>query len=729
MRLTSRHLRLRYRNGGCTIRVTRALAGHDVDEGPSEFAQGLFERGLEHERDVLAAHGEHLDLSDGTREERVRRTIAALARPPLPVLYHPLLQADIDVDGTTIELRGEPDLLVASEHGGWNLIDAKLSSNHLEQGEAQLGVYALLVEQLTGSLPKTLALELPGGERLEVAVDAAVARALDDIRYLCSMQGAEPDDEPVGKARCEGCRLHHECWSRAVRDHDVAVLPAVRLRAARVLHHHGIGTLETLADADVDTLTVLTAPEHLGAGGTGIGATTARRMIAQAMAFRAGAAHVVDRPELPDGATWIAFDVENVEQAAGEPIRVFQWGLKPQGGIVSNELVDVATEATDRAGWRAFLAQARALIDAHDDARFVHWSHHDRNTVTSYVDRFGDEDGTAAEVVDRCVDLCKVLDRSCELPTLDRSIKKVAAWLEAPLPDHGLGGTGAMAAYRSVMSGAAGENEQWTRSMLLRYNESDLDAVLHVLDWTLQWADSPPGALIDRHGGVLDPGELDTPAVDQALERPNRVRVRPSDRIPEWRMRRIEELAETLIQRASMDAGAVGPIDIHEIARRSQLAVVTSPHGIAGLYTVNDDGTPLSGYMKGRTLYVDGREPERRQRFTIAHELAHVALGHMEVLGATHVLPTDAVDDDVERVFEPRAATDAHRSMISKLVEREADHLAGLLLVPERALDAAVRDHGACLPLLAEVFDVSVPLIRVRLGGRVRPRIRRVSVW
>jgi Zn-dependent peptidase ImmA (M78 family) len=170
-------------------------------------------------------------------------------------------------------------------------------------------------------------------------------------------------------------------------------------------------------------------------------------------------------------------------------------------------------------------------------------------------------------------------------------------------------------------------------------------------------------------------------------------------------------------------------VQVRQVAALLKLKIVDSPDGVAGVATVNDDGRPLSGFMHQGTLTIDEREPERRRRFTIAHEVAHVVLGHQSVLGESHKLLAELLDDDVERLFGPRSSASVAQAEASRLVEREANLLAGQLLVPDRALDAALAEHGVCLPVLAGVFDVSVPLVRVRLGSRISPTIRRVSVW
>lgn len=93
---------------------------------------------------------------------------------------------------------------------------------------------------------------------------------------------------------------------------------------------------------------------------------------------------------------------------------------------------------------------------------------------------------------------------------------------------------------------------------------------------------------------------------------------------------------------------------------------------------------------------VNGRDPDPRRRFTLAHEIAHFLL---------------------HREFLDRALTDdrMYRSRLGDSMERQANRLAAQLLMPGHlvrvAWEAGARDVGK----LARTFDVSVPAMEIRL--------------
>ncbi|MBR4615366.1 MAG: ImmA/IrrE family metallo-endopeptidase, partial [Kiritimatiellae bacterium] len=101
--------------------------------------------------------------------------------------------------------------------------------------------------------------------------------------------------------------------------------------------------------------------------------------------------------------------------------------------------------------------------------------------------------------------------------------------------------------------------------------------------------------------------------------------------IPWWRYAQIEDAVLELYRKA--DARTM-PLEIFEVA--SALDCSPIPYHALGpvlfpvLAKYSEDG--FSAWHMGNkwTIYYNGRKPIPRQRFTIAHELGHVMLGHKE---------------------------------------------------------------------------------------------------
>jgi hypothetical protein len=138
------------------------------------------------------------------------------------------------------------------------------------------------------------------------------------------------------------------------------------------------------------------------------------------------------------------------------------------------------------------------------------------------------------------------------------------------------------------------------------------------------------------------------------------------------------------------------PVDVIAIAR--ELGIKT--------YTSEFKGTSISGMLKqdtklggpsGYAIFVNGSDPKVRQRFTIAHELAHFIL-HRDRIGS-------GITDD--KFF---------RSGLSSREEAEANRLAADILMPYDLIDRLMTRGIKEIDALADALKVSKSAIKIRLG-------------
>lgn len=124
------------------------------------------------------------------------------------------------------------------------------------------------------------------------------------------------------------------------------------------------------------------------------------------------------------------------------------------------------------------------------------------------------------------------------------------------------------------------------------------------------------------------------------------------------------------------------PVDVEQIARSLGFQIVR----------IQSVGDELSGLvtLKHKLVGVNGNHHRRRQRFTIAHELGHIALGH----------PPES------------------RCSIREIAcfNREADTFASELLIPTYFLLRYTKSRPYSLLSLARLFDVSEEAMRLRLN-------------
>lgn len=140
------------------------------------------------------------------------------------------------------------------------------------------------------------------------------------------------------------------------------------------------------------------------------------------------------------------------------------------------------------------------------------------------------------------------------------------------------------------------------------------------------------------------------------------------------------------------------PVKVGEIAKELGITVVKSPlpPKISGL--IQPDPDAASGFI----IKVNKYESTERQRFTIAHEIAHFLL-HRQEIGA-------GVIDSI-----------MYRSALTSRKEVEANQLAADIVMPKTLVSSRYRylraqSSGSVVEDLAADFKVSVPAMEVRLG-------------
>jgi Zn-dependent peptidase ImmA (M78 family) len=137
------------------------------------------------------------------------------------------------------------------------------------------------------------------------------------------------------------------------------------------------------------------------------------------------------------------------------------------------------------------------------------------------------------------------------------------------------------------------------------------------------------------------------------------------------------------------------PVRLASLAKELGLRVISStlPTGISG------EIRPANGTF---VISVNRHDSERRQRFTVAHEISHYLL-HREQIGS-------GITDDV-----------LYRSSLSDSREAEANRLAAQILMPrekvqELAAACAGMPEEEKINFLASAFEVSEVAMKIRLG-------------
>jgi hypothetical protein len=165
------------------------------------------------------------------------------------------------------------------------------------------------------------------------------------------------------------------------------------------------------------------------------------------------------------------------------------------------------------------------------------------------------------------------------------------------------------------------------------------------------------------------------------------------------RLRRAD-MTGTIIN-AIRKAQRVAPVDVVGLAEELGLRVNFSflDPGVSGeLRRVSEDSYEIN---------VNARDPETRQRFTIAHELGHF-INHRDLIG-------DGVDDD--RAYRSTSVGRYHNTRIGPKQETEANKFAASLLMP-RDIISELKGDGLSRSQMAKRLGVSEHALAIRTGDQ-----------
>ncbi|ELO1026041.1 TPA: ImmA/IrrE family metallo-endopeptidase [Pseudomonas aeruginosa] len=137
------------------------------------------------------------------------------------------------------------------------------------------------------------------------------------------------------------------------------------------------------------------------------------------------------------------------------------------------------------------------------------------------------------------------------------------------------------------------------------------------------------------------------------------------------------------------------PVAVGAIAKEFGIKVLksTMPGSISGEIRETENGI---------TIKVNRHDVKERQRFTIAHEIAHYLLHRDRLAGG--------ITDDV-----------LYRSRLSDELEWEANRLAADIIMPVNLIQQCLRENMTAKPddrykIAADKAEVSLAAIKIRIG-------------
>ncbi|MGD0908500.1 MAG: TM0106 family RecB-like putative nuclease [Candidatus Acidiferrales bacterium] len=484
MRLTASDFMTYWRPSVCELRVFLHENGEPEAE-PGAFDEVMRRLGIRHEQEHLATLGPYLDLSDVLIDERVGRTLEAIASK-VPVIYQPAFVVRQTSAGTDVEIVGAPDFLIL-DGDGYVIRDCKMSRRidaeiHPEI-VVQVQLYGWLFERSTGVLAKELQVYNGMKEIVRVEDDGGewALAVLENLLRLKQLDG-EPY-EPVGWSKCGGCGFNARCMEKAEADHSVALVPYVDQNLARTLRGIGVSTRkELLSKFDFVTLSELKRPHGQNQRRVG---KTAERIIQFAQAMETREEKILCAPAIPLFPNYVMFDLEGMPPYLDEIENIYLWGIQVYGAKPSEFMPAVAGFGPDgdRDCWLAFLSNAEKIFDTCGDIPFVHWAPYEKTKLTLYMSRYGDVDGIAERVKANLFDLLTVARNSIVIPVPSFSLKVIEQYIGFKRSQSEFGGQWAMAIFIEATETSDEGKRKQLMDEILKYNEEDLAATWGVFQW------------------------------------------------------------------------------------------------------------------------------------------------------------------------------------------------------------------------------------------------------
>lgn len=448
---------------------------------PSAFEEILFRLGRRHEKNHLDTFPVFSDLTEAPFE----KTLEEIQKGS-PVIYQGELESKIKISGQEILVIGIPDFII-NEGEGYFIRDCKIVRHATEDKHPeilrQLQVYGWLFEKTVGIKP--LKLEVFKGDRsidkFNYGGEDIAISYLKSLIEIISFSGELYS--PVGWSKCTGCGYYDLCWTRACEAQDVAIVYGVDQNLARCLKERGVETIKDLTEGfDQDSLSEFKRPwgtreQRVGKAAKGI--------LLQAKAMLKKKESILKKPELPLSLNYVMLDLEGLPPQLSDLDKVYLWGMQVFGekpSIFQYALAEIGPEG-DMKGWEDFLKIVGKIFDEYGDIPFVHWHHYEKTKIQTYIERYGDRNGTAARILSNLLDLLTITKDAVVIPEPSYSLKVVEKYIGFKRTQEEYGGDWAMAKYIEAVETDDEEKRRSLIAEIIKYNEEDLQATWAVLNW------------------------------------------------------------------------------------------------------------------------------------------------------------------------------------------------------------------------------------------------------
>lgn len=436
----------------------RAWLDHNVPPDYTEvvdpFDELVQEKGLIHERDVLATLGNYETAVsiDHTQKLMARQT---------PLIYQGFLVSD------SLGVVCQPDFLRLDD-GEYRALDAKLASrvDNKKEQMAQIGAYDIVL----GSSRRAQAL-LPEGETYELT-DKNLRTAetfLEDMMSL--MATPERPDANFVATKCNACPYRSICVPEFEQAGNLGLNYFVDNRAIPELKSRGIGDLNALAAASVGDLEDVPYLKK---------EQKQERAILQSQSFLQKRVLQVGDIVLPPGNA-IHFDIETWPFGANGEGEIYLYGffLPPYGP----DNYEYVWADDDEVGFRSALDMIEGYRQTIRDAVLVHYSPFELQQIRRLAERYGLADDDTVQWVlgdsSSCFDIRTAIIDALILPLTGYGLKAICkspALVNFQWELEESSSQWSVVRYADYLASSDTEEREAIKAELLSYNRDDVRA-------------------------------------------------------------------------------------------------------------------------------------------------------------------------------------------------------------------------------------------------------------
>ncbi len=275
----------------------------------------------------------------------------------------------------------------------------------------------MLLERNQGHRPKTATVVLADKTEETIDLDEVWAEFEKQLAKAIAIVDRTLQSDLAIFSGCGECVWNDVCFGEARDRNDVTLVAGLPRAAKPALAQAGIVTVHDLANSDPELLKEI----------RGIASKSAERLPLQARCQVSGKAVPVGKRRLPKSSIELYYDIE------GEPNLDIDY-LHGMLVVEPNETPEYIAFLADRPedegnAFGRFVAEVAEILGRYPSAPIYHYHSYERTRVAKLFDRYPDQPITKDDLMDRFIDLHRVLKDAFVLPVEGYGLKPVSKWL------------------------------------------------------------------------------------------------------------------------------------------------------------------------------------------------------------------------------------------------------------------------------------------------------------